>query len=256
MTYHNLNKLALAGAIGALLTASGVANAHVTYNTNGAPDNTDGSNAGPWTDGSDPGYTGSLPATWVAIIHNASGAANSQTASSANAGFDIGIGAKSYKDGATNWAHSADFGLFHLQHAADVTISVTADGSNLRPAFGLWNGWDTNGGSSRHQEYLNNGALNLMGSVLGSSLVPHSLTSWAVAPGQGAGQTATLSLFLDAGDYTLILGGYDGTSAGGNLKYTATIAAAASPVPVPAAAWLFGTSMLGWMGVRKRKAMA
>ncbi|MGY6277224.1 hypothetical protein [Methylomonas sp. MgM2] len=255
MTYLNLNKLALAGVIGTLLTASGTVSAHVTYNTNGAPDNSDGSNAGPWTEG-DPGYTGNLPATWVAMIHNAGGVANSQTASSADAGFTIGMGAKSYKDGGTNWAHSADFGLFHLQHAADVTISVTADGSNLRPAFGLWDGWDTNSGSSRHQAYLNNGALNPMGSVLDSSLAAHSPTSWAVAPGQGAGQTATLSLFLEAGDYTLILGGYEGTVAGANLAYTATIAAAASPVPLPGAVWLFGGALAGWVGTRRRRASA
>ena len=35
----------------------------------------DGSQAGPWTNG-DPGYTGNLPATWVAEIHNAGGVAN------------------------------------------------------------------------------------------------------------------------------------------------------------------------------------
>lgn len=239
-------KLALAGAVGAMLLVVDTANAHVTYNTSGAP--ADGSQTGPWSAG-DPGYTGNLPATWVAMIHNDGGSANSQTAS----GHGIGMGAKAYKDGATNWGHTADFGLFELHHDATVTITVSSDGSNLRPAFGLWDGWDTNSGSSRHDEYLNNGALSPMGSVLGSSLIPHDPTAWAVAAIQGSTATATLTRFLTAGNYTLILGGYDGTFAGANLAYTTTISAAASPVPVPGAVWLFGSAMAGLIGFGKRK---
>jgi hypothetical protein len=63
-----------------------------------------------------------------------------------------------------------------------------------------------------------------------------------------------LTRFLTAGNYTLILGGYDGTTAGGNLLYTATITA--SPVPVPGAIWLFGSAMAGLLGVSKRKRAA
>lgn len=246
-------KLALAGAVAAMLLAADAANAHVTYNTSGAP--ADGSQAGPWSAGDDPGYTGNLPATWVAMIHNDGGVANSQTASSEAAGFTIGMGAKAYKDGATNWGHTADFGLFELHHDATVTITVSSDNADLRPAFGLWDGWDTNGGSSRHDSYLNNGALDPMGSVLGSSLIPHDPTAWSVAAVQGATATATLTRFLTAGNYTLILGGYDGTVGGANLAYTATIsaAAAASPVPVPGAVWLFGSAMAGLIGFGRRK---
>lgn len=248
----HLKQMALAGAISGLLLGAGAANAHVTYNTNGAPDHPDGSQAGPWTDGN-PGYTGNLPASWVAMIHNDGGVANSQTASSADAGFLIGFGARSYKDGSTNWGHSADYGLFELHHDATVTITVSADGSDMRPAFGLWNGWDTNGGSSRHQTYLNNGAINAMGNnPLGTSLTLVDANAWAFAPSQGTTASATLTRFLTAGNYTLILGGYDGTTAGTNLAYTATISAA--PVPIPAAVWLFGSAALGLFGVGRRKA--
>jgi hypothetical protein len=246
-------KLALAGAIGAMLLISNAANAHVTYNTNGAPNNGDGSQAGPWTNGN-PGYTGNLPATWAAEIHNDNGVANTQTVSSAGAGFAIGIGARSYKDGATNWAHSADFGLLSLHHDATVTITVASDGSELRPAFGLWSGWDTSGGASRHQAYLNNGALNPMGAVLNSTLSVLAPNAWAFAPTQGTTASATLTRFLTAGDYTMILGGYEGTSAGTNLAYTATISAA--PVPLPAAVWMFGAGLMGWLGLQKRKMAA
>ncbi|WP_152428844.1 hypothetical protein [Methylomonas sp. MK1] len=245
-----LKKLALAGAMGALMSVSGLASAHVTYNlAAGDTFPPDGSATGPWSDG-DPGYIGNLPATWVAMIHNDGGVANSQTAS----GHGIGMGAKAYKDGATNWGHTADYGLFELHADAEVTITVSSDGSNLRPAFGLWSGWDTAGSSSRHQSYLNNGALNPMAaSPLGTTLALVDASAWTFAATQGTTATATLTRFLTAGNYTLILGGYDGTVGGANLAYTATISAAASPVPVPGAVWLFGSAMAGLVGFGKRK---
>jgi hypothetical protein len=243
----HFKKLALAAAIGGLMLVSNVANAHVSYNT--VPGPSDGSQTGPWDNG-DPGYTGNLPATWYAEIHNPGGIAASETAS----GHGIGMGARSYKDGATNWAHSADFGLFELTSAATVTMTVASDGSDLRPAFGLWSGWDTSGSSSRHQDYLNNGALSPMGSVVGSTLSVVDATAWTFAATQGSTASATLTRSLAAGKYTLILGGYDGTTAGGNLAYTATISAA--PVPLPAAVWMFGAGLMGWLGIQKRKMAA
>ena len=252
--YIPFKKLAVASAVGAMLLVSNAVNAHVTYNTTGAPNNPDSDVGAPsWTIGN-PGYTGNLPATWVAEIHNDGGVANSQTASSAGAGFAIGIGARSYKDNTTNWAHSADFGLLELHHDATVTITVASDGSDLRPAFGLWSGWDTSGGASRHQKYLNNGALSPMGAVLNSTLSVVDPAAWVFAATQGTTASATLTRFLTAGNYTLILGGYDGTSPGTNLAYTATISAA--PVPLPAAVWLFGAGLMGWLGLQKRKMAA
>lgn len=251
-------QLALAAAIGGgLLAGTGTASAHVTYNTGGSCAGAcpaDGEN-GPWTDG-DPGYTGNLPANWVAMIHNAGGAANSQTANSTDAGFTIGMGGRAYKDGATNWGHTADFGLFELTHDATVTITVTSESTDLRPAFGLWSGWDANGGSSRHAAFTSNGAINPMAAgVLGSSLGLVDGNAWAVAPTQGLGEVATLTRFLTAGNYTLILGGYDSV-ANPSLAYTATISAAAAPVPLPAAAWLFGSAALGLLGIGRRKPVA
>jgi hypothetical protein len=251
-------KLTLAGTIGSLMLISNIANAHVTYNTTGNGDAAtgspvDGSQAGPWSNGN-PGYTGNLPATWVAEIHNAGGATNTQTASSAGAGFDIGMGARAYKDGTTNWGMTSDFGLFHLQEAATVTITVASDGSDLRPAFGLWNGWDE-GGGSRHAAYTSNGAIGPMAAgILDSTLTLVDGNAWAFASSQGTTASAQLTRFLAAGDYTLILGGYDGATAGANLKYTASISAA--PVPLPAAVWMFGAALMGWLGIQKRKMAA
>lgn len=259
-------KLALAGAVGAMLLVSNVANAHVNYNETGNGDAASGSPA----DGSHaslglaPGeYTGNLPITWIAAVHNGTGLPKSQTVSSAGATiatgvpFTIGMGAKAYKDGTTNWGMTSDFGLIELAHGANVTITVTSDGSDLRPAFGLWKGWDT-GSGSRHGNYLANGAINTMApNPLGSSgLSLIDTDAWAVASTQGPTAFATLTRFLAAGNYTMILGGYDGTTLGANLAYKATISAAASPVPLPAAVWMFGGALMGWLGFQKRKMAA
>lgn len=265
-------KLALASTVSAMLLVSNVANAHVSYNIlganagdagGGAPGDGSGSVPNFWSENA-PAYSGNLPATWVAFVHNDNGVANSVTANSADAAvssgipaFSLGMGAKAYKDGSTNWGMTSDFGLIELTHDATVTITVASDGSDLRPAFGLWSGWDTSGSGSRHGDYLNNGAINPMSpGVLGSTLSLVDPTVWAFAATQGATSSATLTRFLTAGDYTLILGGYDGTTGGANLAYTATISAAASPVPLPGAVWLFGGALMGWLRLQKRKMAA
>lgn len=273
MKQNTFKKLALAMTVGGLMGAAGSAQAVVTYNLQAISDfdepafsangslcgnsggacPANGTSAGPWTDGS-PGYTGSLPATWATVIQNAGGVAASETASSADAGFSIDMGSRAYKDGTTNWGHTTDFGLFTLQQDANVTISVSSDASVLKPAFGLWKNWAT--GGSRHVGYTNNGAINPMGTVFtGSGLAVVASDAWAAAPTQGTTTTtatATLTKFLTAGNYTLVLGGYDTTPGSGAFaKYTATISAAA--VPVPAAAWLFGPALASLGVIRRRK---
>ena len=258
----HFKKIALAGAVGAMLLVSNLANAHVFYNitgngiaATGSP--SDGSQAAANWKGGDPGYTGNLPATWVAEIHNDGGVEDEQVVSSSYAGFLIGMGARAYKNGTTNSAVTADFGLFELANDAEVTITVASHASNLRPAFGLWSGWDT-GSGSRNGSYTNNGAIGQMDDgVLGSTLSLVDLNAWAFALTQGPTASATLTRFLTAGKYTMILGGYDGTVAGDNLTYKATVfAAAASPVPLPAAAWMMLTGLMTFLGLQKRKMVA
>jgi hypothetical protein len=64
-----------------------------------------------------------------------------------------------------------------------------------------------------------------------------------------------LSVYLTAGRYTLMIGGYDGSVAGGSLEYSATLTAQAAPVPLPTAVWLFGSALagLGVFGRRNRQ---
>ena len=260
------SKLALAGAM-AMMLGAGVAEAHVSYNLANAPGQgaaPDDGNNGNFTDGNG-GYAGNLPVNWFMEIHNTATTGVSLTANSAGIKADtsdtsqgLAVGAKAYKDGATNWGHNADFAIFSLNADANVTISVSSDHSALRPAFGLWQGWDT-GSGSRHGEFLNNGAISAMTGTLrdstGTSLV--DVNAWAFSATQGsAGNdvTATLTRFLTAGNYTLAIGGYDGT-VGGQLAYSANIstAPAAAPVPLPAAAWLFGGAIASLVSTSRRR---
>ncbi|MBD9357854.1 PEP-CTERM sorting domain-containing protein [Methylomonas albis] len=264
----------LAAAIGGLMLVSTSASAHLTYNAAG-PNVSDNDNAS-WTgDGMDSAYAGSLPIAWTAYIDNQGGVPYSLTASSAdaqgqtgNSSYILGAGAYSYLDTRglgdfppPNWGHSSDFAMFELGTNADVTITVSADlNSGLRSAFGVWSGWDT-GGGSRHGAYPNNGAYDPMAAFpLGANLelINGSTSTWAYDDNSDG--TATLTLTnLAAGQYTMIIGGYDGPlaghSAGSNLAYSATISAAtvSSPVPVPGAVWLFGTALMGFLGLSKRK---
>ncbi len=239
-------KTVLASAV--LAATWGSAWAHVSYNS----DSSDGGGTNPstWTAGNG-GYSGNLPANWMMEFHHGD---TSHTASTADAlsegapsGYVLDMGARSYKDGSTNWGHSADFGLLDLHEGGTYQITVSADNNtNLVPAFGVWDGWDTSIAASRHQAWLNNGAINPMGAVFGSTLTPHCSSCWAHASSPGG--TATLTLNLTAGQYTLILGGYDSPAPGLNA-YTATV----SLVPIPAAGWLFGGALVGLAGLARRK---
>jgi hypothetical protein len=63
------------------------------------------------------------------------------------------------------------------------------------------------------------------------------------------------SILLPTGDYTLAIGGYDSDGIG-PFAYELTIGNpgdAPSPVPLPAAAWLFMAGMVGLFGVTRKK---
>lgn len=241
------NTLSIAASVAFALSGATTAQAQVSYNGVDVDFDT-AQDYGGWSwSNFDPGYTGNLAVTWAAFMDNA----ETQIVNSAGAGYILGVGARAYKDGATNWGHNADFGLFHLAHDATITISMEADGSDLRPAFGLWSGWAS--GGSRHAAFVENGALLPMAAnPLESGLGLVDSDAWAYAAVQGPNASASLTRFLTAGDYTLILGGYDGTTNGQHLAYSVTISA--SPVPIPAAGWLFslGFASLGVFGRRRQ----
>lgn len=80
----------------------------------------------------------------------------------------------------------------------------------------------------------------------------------------GSGLTEALShVFLNAGQYTLLVGGAslplfaeDGITLLNDGAYGVVASLSVQPVPVPGAVWLFGSAIAGLIGVSRRKSIA
>jgi len=160
----------------------------------------------------------------------------------------------------TGWSHNTDIGLFR----STVTQQVTLQVSSLKAASGGWNnfgltvftGMDTNSGAYDHHGGWNvnfrpstNASPNSVPAMLDNPLGTAGLTYLAFS------DHSELSFTANAGQvYSILLGGYAGPdNYGPHDGYVVSIYS--SPVPVPAAIWLFGPALagLGIVGGRKRK---
>lgn len=292
----HFKKMGLPLAIGALLASgNALAASTISFNSSWHHSNysgVDGNSAlpsdwsGPAID--KPSYTGSMPANWFVKFDSAGGTAAVTSAGALAAGAsELMTGARAERDTGNNWGHNADYGLLHLDAAADVTINLSSDNSligstyletgttatalsaTLAPGFAIWKNWDL--GGSRHSDWMANGDMLPYGSIpLSAQLTPiaglsgcnTSTAACAFNATKGTASTiSTASLTLTnlaAGDYTIILGGHLGTAGdfapGGKVAYTASISAVStSPVPVPAAAWLFGGALASLASTYRRK---
>lgn len=226
-----------------LLALSTAAQAHVAYNTSGY-DSTgmggvDGALPGAWIGGGAPeGYAGDMDIMWFMEFHNANSTHTVSTADAiakgAAAGYALAVGPKGWYKGVTantGSFHGMDFGLIHLEEAANLTINLTAEAAGLVPAFSFYSGWDAGGAWDRLANYTNN--VSDPAGAEGLSLIGRAFATTG-------GATVSLDMgLLAAGDYTLIIGGNNGTTAG---KYSASLVAA--PVPEPATYALFGAGLL------------
>lgn len=143
------------------------------------------------------------------------------------------------------WTHTSNWAYINLQNDANVQITLSANSSDLVPGISLWSGADNSGGSWHTYEQ---DRVPFWVDASGFTYLKHITTG----PGPFANQSAALSLFLHAGEYTVAIGGNDNTSAGHQAAYTFTVNA--SPVPLPAAAYLFGSALLGVTAFGRRKA--
>jgi len=251
-------KLAIAGAVTALMMSTTAAEASVTYNLN--PSTANSNSTGPWSDGTTvkpTGYIGKMPVTWIANIQNNINPNEIDTVSTANA---LAVGASAVESLANrwnptrSWGNALDFGLITLHTAGNLLIQVAADASQsstFTPGFTLFSGWDTSATSSKHGSWnvaLPAVPVNPRGTT-GLTYVGQASTTVA------GGVASYLFTGLAAGNYSLWIGG-NGTVAApvGSQSYIASMTA--SPVPVPGAVWLFGSALAGFVGLRRRKIAA
>lgn len=218
------------------------------------------------------GFTGSSHLNWaVALTGTGDNAQISTADAEARYGLsgslvEIDTGAGAWLDTEANpqgWKHQTDIGLIKSDTNTWVNLNLT----RLAEDFGnfgvtIFTGMDTYTGNYSHHGAWNKPA----------SGIPFNANNplYGTGPGQtgvaGSGQIHmkydstvdslnTISFFALANQvYTIALGGNGGPTWNGNVSnYKLDITATASPVPVPAAAWLFGGALMSLFGANRRK---
>jgi len=225
-------------------------------------------------------YAGTQTLNWTAVIDAGETATISRLDSNAHyAGTlladgsifdfaDIDTAQGAWHDGkSTGWKHDTDIGLFKSSVTQQIHLSIGSllNGTQLdeTPDYGFtvfkgmdtttanyghhggWHGWDpaTAAGVGDNAYQLTDP--NPLTGGSGSGLETFVLDDVS-------GNDATF--IAEAGEiYTIMLGGFQG---GGWIStrndYQLTISAA-SPVPLPNAAWLFGSAILGLLGSKRHK---
>jgi hypothetical protein len=164
-----------------------------------------------------------------------------------------------------------DYGLIHIScgtntagdncaSAGDVLATITVANDSDYPAYNglldvaLYRSSDTNAGSNRNAAY-SLGDANPQGSSLGAPIWTASMSSVSdllfhtFVFNQSEWNATGTSGFETNGFYTLIVSAHGGNSVDG-VAYDVLVTT--SPVPIPAAAWLFGSAVLGLFGVGRR----
>ncbi|OYT18318.1 MAG: hypothetical protein CCU26_17390 [Nitrospira sp. UW-LDO-01] len=256
MNAHTLIKCTVTVLSALWLFTEPTAQASVVYNLTGwdstGTGGADGGFPSNWVGGPTPTYTGSLNAMWYANV----GAGSTETVSSTDARskgadptFALAVGPRAWNDntsGTQGQGHGSDFGLIHFEGQSNLSITVAADaslGSSLKPGFSLFQGWDVGSSSERVQPFQNN-ADNPLGT---NGLLFQGSASTTTS----GGNAVQLFTNLPAGTYTLFVGGNFAGGTGAPGKYTVSLTA--SPVPLPAAAWLFGSGVIGMLGLARRQ---
>ena len=284
MKKTKLAKAVAIAATGAVLSlgVSSVASAKVMYNT-GIFLGTDGwtysngksqvlasqdewGTVNPWkgTDGGARpfGFVGLQALSWAASIPAGSVQEVSQANSIAEYGFSAQIdtangswGSWQDPDNPANtrgWGHNTDFGLIK----ADIDTDIRVDVSKVNPAddinnFGItvFTGMDDGTASFNHHGLWNDGYISGVLEDSAKKDDPFGTNGLAYLT---HGDQGTVTFHATAGQvYSIYLGGNDvgGNIFGDKFAYKATINA----VPVPAAAWLFGSGLIGLVSLGRRK---
>jgi hypothetical protein len=229
------------------------------------------------------GYTGAHLNWGFNIAGGAGGSGtistyDSRTRYGVYADIDTAKGAWSATNtGATfgGWRHDLDVGLFRSDTSGVVTLSVDGvinTGGSSDYGFTIFQGMDAVTDYNHHAGWnANNNSTGITavsspynggGVSAGTPLSTTDIVAYSVGDigGSGTSNLNTISFNATAGQiYTIFLGGYrNGAWGTTNDGYVLNISQAVAPVPIPAAAWLFGSALagLGVIGRRKDKAAA
>ena len=171
------------------------------------------------------GYAGSLDVHWLARLASNN---ESVTVSKANAiaqGAPANFSLLTAPDNC--WGMTMNFGLVTLAQGANLTVTVEADGSSIKPGFALYRGWDTGAGASRHDTIFFSGD-NPLGTT-GLTALGDSLGATA------GGSTSRTFGNLTAGNYEVFVTVGANNSASGAYKVTLTTTPVASVPGAPTA---------------------
>ncbi|QPK61511.1 hypothetical protein IVG45_11410 [Methylomonas sp. LL1] len=168
--------------------------------------------------------------------------------------------ANAFKPSAVGWGHNLDTGLFRTDVSGTVTLElqgILQSGTNF--GFTVFKGMDAMTRYAHHSAW--NAGNNQDGITddstpytidfdLGTLLPITDIVAYSVG-GANPVNLNTISFDAEAGQiYTIFLGGYRNGSWGATDDgYRLTV----SQVPVPGALWLFGSAVLGLIGVHRKR---
>lgn len=178
-----------------------------------------------------------------------------------SATYSGSVGAKSWAepgnpDPTPGWTHTSNWTLLDLTGATSTTLVTVTLGrgatGSLFPAFSVYAGVEDVNSDATNHTFNNTGAISWAPNLAYTYHLANA--GGAIGTGNGTGLTSVSDNWVLApGLYTINFGGNPALSLGqtGTHAFTATLTTA--PVPVPAAAYLFGSGLIGLVGLARRK---
>lgn len=238
-----------------------------TWSDGGGNGTTPGAAPTTWvgtTDGTRPfGYKGAAHLNWAVELHSAGSSVEvSQANAHANYGVyaDIDTAGGAWRDASgtpQGWRHNTDIGLFKSDVTTDVTLKLSAiNGPIANFGITLFTGADTNtdGNSYSHHGVWNKPSAGFAFtksdpfSTTGLTYLTYSANVNGI---NGLTFTAQANQI-----YSIYLGGSGGVNWNQQHDGYVLNISSVSAVPVPAAAWLFGSGLLGLLSYGRRKKLA